>query len=141
MEKTIPIPDWVQGTIVEEILTFEGALISPSEEIAEGEKEIGEMSYFEKVVLTLIEKKAKEVKKMRKEDPNPEDNQIDFNRDFDRKFFFVRKKLEVLRGILWGSIQPKFLSGSLGVRNGFKVVEITEEDSKEREILAMFLGL
>lgn len=136
--KELVVPEWLKDTIVGEILSFQlngqpaSPFIEPDEEMKSREKEVGQMTHFEKVVYTLLSPLDQKLREMAENDPDPEND--DPENEFIQQLYALKEKREILRGILFFSIKSRFTSiNQLALRKGHKITTPMPTPSTEEE--------
>ncbi len=135
------IPAWVKGTPLETILNFQGDFIDSDEPIAEGEELIGELSHYEKILMTLMQTKFMEFQKLVEEhssceEHGPENPECIKLHDLDEELAFDKK-------LFWLIVKKHFgilgKNEKIGYRQGFKIVKIKEEGESEESGIDNFI--
>lgn len=110
----------------------------PEQEVEEGEKVIGEMNDLEKGCFTFLSEKSKEHEEISEKglelllcsDEEEVKKQMEELKYRHQK---IHKAMNVARSIMWASIEDRFSTSEgstcTGVRKGFKIVEIFEDET------------
>lgn len=114
----------------------------PEQEVREDEKVVGEMNDLEKGCFTVISEKKKEREKIIEEgmvalcfDEEEEKEKEKQMQELKCRVQKIDKTSDVARSIMWASIEERFPaskeSTGIGVRKGFKVVEMLDHENDD----------
>lgn len=124
--QTKQIPNWVAGSLLEEILSFNGEISPVEGKIEIGEEVIGEMSQFEKILYSLSEKFEEDVKKA------GEEHEGDFHQCGDKNPVCLRLKIahdkyQITKNMMWNSVEQRLQNkGQMAIRENYKIVSVPD---------------